>query len=66
MKYLTTSLLFGSLVDQFHKLVKFRCDDDLSAAVTLFAHLGVIGSKRILLVTSTGRETSGIYTIVVL
>lgn len=35
-------LLLRSLINQVHKLVEFRCDDDLCAAVALLAHSGSI------------------------
>ena len=36
--YLLLLLLFGSLVDEVHELVELRRNDDLCAAVALFAH----------------------------
>ena len=36
--YLLLLLLFGSLVNEVHELVELRRNDDLCAAVALFAH----------------------------
>ena len=36
--YLLLLLLFGSLVDEIHELVELRRNNDLCAAVALFAH----------------------------
>ena len=48
--------LFRSLVNEIHKLVELRRDDDLRAAVTLSAHSRVIAHERVELTTATGRE----------
>ena len=46
-------LSIGSLVYKVHKLVEFRCDDNLSTAVSLLTHLSIIARKRIILATAS-------------
>lgn len=46
-------LSIRSLVYKVHKLVEFRCDDNLSAAVSLLTHLSIIARKRIILATAS-------------
>ena len=58
--------LLWSLADEIHELVELRRDDDLSATVALLAGLCVIGSNRVVLTTTTCRQTLRIHTIVIL
>ena len=60
------SFLLGSLAYELHELIKLRRDDDLSATVALLAGLCVIGSNRVVLTTTTCRQTLRIHAIVVL
>ena len=54
---------FGCLVDKIHKLVELRRDDDLGAAVALFAHLGAISGNGIKLATSASGKPFGVNAI---
>ena len=45
---------FRSLVDKIHELVELRSDDDLRAAVALFAHFGVVRRYGIELAAASG------------
>ena len=56
--------LFGRFINQVHKLIEFWRDDDLRAAVALFAHLGGIRCDGIILATPANGEPFGIYAIV--
>ena len=55
-------LALRRLVDEIHKLVELRSDDNLGAAVALLAHLGVIAGHGVILSTTTGSKTLGRYT----
>ena len=59
-------LALRSLVEEVHKLVELRSDDDLGAAVALLAHLGRVACHRIILATATCRETLRVNAILVL
>ena len=54
-------LLFRSLVNQVHKLVKFWSDNDLRATVTLLANLCIVGGDRVELSTSASSQSLGLY-----
>lgn len=68
-KFLLRNALFvalGSLVYEVHKLVELRSDDNLCTAVTLLAHLGIVGCKRVVLATSACGKALGVYTEMIL
>ncbi len=46
-------LLLGSLVDEVHKLVELRGDDNLGATIALLAHSCIVRSHRIVLTTTS-------------
>ena len=54
---------FGCFVDKIHKLVQFRRDNDLRAAVALFAHFGSIGGNGVKLATSASGKAFGVNAI---
>ena len=54
------------MVDEIHELVELGRDDDLCAAVALFAHLSGVSSNRVVFTTATGSQTLGVNTILVL
>ena len=62
----TGLLLFRSLVDQVHKLVELRCDDNLCATVALLAHSGIVAGDGVILATAASGKTLGVYAILVL
>ena len=53
-------------VKAVYEAVIFSTNYDLSAAVTLLAHLGRVGCNRVVLATSTSCKTLRVYTILVL
>lgn len=59
-------LVLRSFVEEVHKLVELRSDDDLGAAVALLAHLCRVGCYRVILATTTCCETLRVYTVLVL
>ena len=59
-------IFFRSLTYEIHKLIEFGGDDNLSTTVTLFSQIGGVGLERIVFSSSSGSESLGVYTIIIL
>ena len=64
--YCDLLIFLRSLSYQVHKLIEFRRDDNLCAAIALLAHFGVVALQRVVLTTSTGSEALRVYAVLVL
>ena len=66
MRILFVVLSLRRFVNQVHKLIQLWRNDDLRAAVALFAHFRFVRSYGVIFSTSGGRQACGVYAIIVL